>query len=57
LAAASAARVRSPMLEEGYAVRAADMPGADDLMLRIYAAMAQRERELHRPRRGRAARP
>jgi DNA invertase Pin-like site-specific DNA recombinase len=34
------------LLEEGYALRAADMPGADDLMLRIYAAMAQREREL-----------
>jgi hypothetical protein len=24
----------------------ADMPGADDLMMRIYAAMAQKEREL-----------
>jgi hypothetical protein len=28
------------------ALRAADMPGADELMLRIYAAMAQKEREL-----------
>ncbi len=26
--------------------RMADMPGADDLMMRIYAAMAQKEREL-----------
>ncbi len=33
------------MLEGGYAIRAADMPGADDLMMRVYAAMAQRERE------------
>ena len=31
---------------EGYSVRAADMPGADDLMMRIYAAMAQKERDL-----------
>lgn len=28
-----------------YSNRAADMPGADDLMMRIYAAMAQKERE------------
>jgi DNA invertase Pin-like site-specific DNA recombinase len=34
------------LLEEGVAIRAADMPGADELMLRIYAAMAQKEREL-----------
>jgi DNA invertase Pin-like site-specific DNA recombinase len=27
-------------------VHAADMPGADDLMMRVYAAMAQNEREL-----------
>ena len=27
-------------------IRAADIPGADDLMMRIYAAMAQKEREL-----------
>ena len=27
-------------------LRAADIPGADDLMLNIYAAMAQKEREL-----------
>jgi hypothetical protein len=26
-------------------VHAADMPGADDLMMRVYAAMAQNERE------------
>jgi DNA invertase Pin-like site-specific DNA recombinase len=40
------AHTLSRLLEEGYAVRAADLPGADDLMMRIYAAMAQREREL-----------
>ena len=40
------AHTLSQLLEEGYAIRAADMPGADDLMLRIYAAMAQKEREL-----------
>jgi hypothetical protein len=33
-------------LEDGYSIRAADMPGADDLMMRVYAAMAQKEREL-----------
>lgn len=40
------AHTLSQLLEEGYSVRAADMPGADDLMMRIYAAMAQKEREL-----------
>ena len=40
------AHTLSQLLEEGYAIRAADMPGADDLMMRVYAAMAQREREL-----------
>ncbi len=40
------AHTLSQLLEDGYSVRAADMPGADDLMLRIYAAMAQKEREL-----------
>ncbi len=40
------AHTLSQLLEEGYAIRAADMPGADDLMVRIYAAMAQKEREL-----------
>ncbi|GGC70838.1 resolvase [Siccirubricoccus deserti] len=40
------AHTLSQLLEEGYATRAADMPGADDLMMRIYAAMAQKEREL-----------
>ncbi|TDH58117.1 recombinase family protein [Dankookia rubra] len=40
------AHTLSGLLEEGYAIRAADMPGADDLMLRIYAVMAQKEREL-----------
>src|SRR4051794_41657454 len=40
------AHTLSQLLEDGYSVRAADMPGADDLMMRIYAAMAQREREL-----------
>jgi DNA invertase Pin-like site-specific DNA recombinase len=34
------------LLEEGLSIRAADMPGADDLMMRVYAAMAQKEREL-----------
>lgn len=36
----------SQLLEHGYSIRAADMPGANDLMMRIYAAMAQKEREL-----------
>jgi DNA invertase Pin-like site-specific DNA recombinase len=40
------AHTLSQLLEEGYVIRAADMPGADDLMMRIYAAMAQTEREL-----------
>ena len=40
------AHALSQLLEDGYSVRAADMPGADDLMMRIYAAMAQKEREL-----------
>ncbi|WP_431272017.1 recombinase family protein [Dankookia sp. P2] len=40
------AHTLSWLLEEGYQIRAADMPGADDLMMRIYAAMAQKEREL-----------
>ena len=31
----------SQLLEDGYSIRAADMPGADDLMIRIYAAMAR----------------
>jgi len=40
------AHTLSRLLEEGYSIRAVDMPGADDLMMRIYAAMAQKEREL-----------
>jgi DNA invertase Pin-like site-specific DNA recombinase len=40
------AHTLSQLLEEGVAIRAADMPGADELMLRIYAAMAQKERKL-----------
>jgi DNA invertase Pin-like site-specific DNA recombinase len=40
------AHTLSGLLEEGYAIRTADMTGADDLMMRIYAAMAQKEREL-----------
>ena len=36
----------SQMLEDGSSARAADMPGADELMMRVYAAMAQEEREL-----------
>ena len=40
------AHTLSQLLEDGFSIRAADMPGADDLMMRIYAAMAQKEREL-----------
>jgi hypothetical protein len=40
------AHTLSQLLEDSYSIRAADMPGADDLMMRIYAAMAQKEREL-----------
>jgi len=40
------AHTLSQLLEDGVSIRAADMPGADDLLLRIYAAMAQKEREL-----------
>ena len=40
------AHTLSQLLEDGVSIRAADMPGADDLMMRIYAAMAQQEREL-----------
>ena len=40
------AHTLSQLLEDGVFIRAADMPGADDLMMRIYAAMAQKEREL-----------
>ena len=40
------AHTLSQLLEDGYSIRAADMPSADDLMMRIYAAMAQKEREL-----------
>jgi DNA invertase Pin-like site-specific DNA recombinase len=36
----------SQLLEDGISIWAADMPGADDLMMRVYAAMAQKEREL-----------
>ena len=51
------AHTLSQLLEDGYSIRAADMPAADDLMMRIYAAMAQRERELisERPRSERRA--
>jgi DNA invertase Pin-like site-specific DNA recombinase len=38
--------VLSQLLEGGTAIRAAAKPGADELMLRIYAAMGQKEREL-----------
>jgi DNA invertase Pin-like site-specific DNA recombinase len=55
----------SQLLEDGVSIRAADMPGADDPMTRVYAAMAQKERELigqRHPRRagrrqGASARP
>ncbi len=40
------AHTLSQLLEDSYSIRAADMPGADDLMMRVYAAMAQKEREL-----------
>ena len=40
------AHTLSQLLEDGVSLRAADMPGADELMLRVYAAMAQKEREL-----------
>ncbi|MFC0386837.1 recombinase family protein [Muricoccus vinaceus] len=40
------AHTLSGLLEEGLSIRTADMPGADDLMMRVYAAMAQKEREL-----------
>jgi len=40
------AHTLSGLLKEGISIRAADMPGADDLMMRVYAAMAQKEREL-----------
>ncbi len=40
------AHTLSQLLEDGYSILAADMPGADDLMMRVYAAMAQKEREL-----------
>ncbi len=34
------AHTLSQLLEDRISVRAADMPGADDLMMRTYAAMA-----------------
>jgi len=37
------AHALSQLLEDGISIRAADMLGADDLMMRIYAAMAQKE--------------
>ena len=40
------AHTLSQLLEEGVSIRAADMPDADDLMMRIYAAITQKEREL-----------
>ena len=40
------AHTLSQLLEDGISIRAAEMPGADDLMMRVYAAMAQKEREL-----------
>jgi DNA invertase Pin-like site-specific DNA recombinase len=45
-AAESGAATLSQLLEDGVSIRAADMPGADDLMTRSCAAMAQKEREL-----------
>jgi hypothetical protein len=40
------AHTLSQSLEDGYSIRAGAMPGADDLTMRIYAAMAQKAREL-----------
>ena len=40
------AHTLSQLLEDGVWLRAADMPGVDELRLRIYAAMAQKEWEL-----------
>ncbi|WP_426954210.1 recombinase family protein [Muricoccus radiodurans] len=40
------AHTLSGLLEDGLSIRAADMPSADDLIMRVYAAMAQKEREL-----------
>lgn len=40
------AHTLSQLLENDISIRAADMPGADDLMMRLYSAMAQKEREL-----------
>lgn len=34
------AHTRSGLLEEGVPIRAADMPGADDLVMRVCSAMA-----------------
>ncbi|MGG5823886.1 recombinase family protein [Falsiroseomonas sp. HW251] len=34
------AHTLSQLLEDGISIRAADMPGGDDLMMRVYAAMA-----------------
>ncbi|HEV7265951.1 MAG TPA: recombinase family protein, partial [Falsiroseomonas sp.] len=45
------AHTLSQLLEDGISFWAADMPGADDLMMRVYAAMAQKERELISERR------
>jgi DNA invertase Pin-like site-specific DNA recombinase len=36
------AHMLSQLLEDGYSVRAADIPGADDLMMRLYASMARK---------------
>ena len=41
----------SQVLEDGVQIRAADMLGANDLMMRVYAAMAQKEREVISERR------
>ena len=40
------AHTLSRLREDGYSVRAADLPDADDSMMRVYAAMAPKEREL-----------
>ena len=40
------AHILAQLLEDGISIRAADMPGTDDLSMRVHAAMAQKEREL-----------
>jgi hypothetical protein len=43
------AHTLSGLLEEGLSIRAADMPGADDLMMRGYVAMDQSMKSMDGP--------